>query len=398
MFNLLRGTSIMTPMSHRERVLKALKHEETDRVPLDLGSSSTTGINLHAYENLKKHLGLNIETKILSTRSQLARVDERILRRFDIDTRILAPLPMEDKLSPATSTNNGLESYADEWGVVRTKPPGGHYYVSQVPFEGSHVSVQELKKHKWPDPTDPNKIKGLKEEAQRLREQTDYALVLSLPGRLISLGQFLRGFEPWMEDLVVNRKFVCGLLDIGLEIQMELCNRMLEAVGDCVDVVQFGDDFGMQTGPIISPDLYRTIFKPRQTKLFSFIKAKTDAKILLHSCGSVYKLIGDFIDAGIDALNPIQVSAEDMDTKRLKREFGNKIAFWGGVDSQRVLPFGTRDEVRKEVIGRIDDLGPGGGYILAAVHNIQAEVPPENIAALFETGKEYDSRRFFDSR
>jgi uroporphyrinogen decarboxylase len=385
-------------MSHRERVLKALNHEETDRVPLDLGSSPTTGINLHAYENLKKHLGLDIKTKVLSHRSQLARVDERILRLFDIDTRILAPPPMEDKLSPATTTNDGLESYTDEWGVVRIKPVGGHYYVSKVPFEGSHISVRELKKYKWPDPTDPNKIKGLKEEARRLKEQTDYALVLNLPGRLISLGQSLRGFGPWLEDLVINQKFACGLLDIGLEIQMELCKRMLEAVGDCVDVVHFGDDYGMQTGPILSPDLYRNIFKPRQKKLYNLIKAKTDAKILYHSCGSVYKLIGDFIDAGIDALNPIQVSAADMDTKRLKREFGNKIAFWGGVDSQRVLPFGTRDGVRKEVKGRIDDLGPGGGYILAAVHNIQAEVPPENIVALFETGKENGSRRFSDCR
>ena len=387
----------MTPMSHRERLLKALNHEETDRVPLDVGSSLTTGINLHAYENLKKHLGLDIKTKTVSNRSQLARVDERILRLFDIDTRILALPPMEDNLSPATTTNDGLESYTDEWGVVRTKPVGGHYYVSKVPFEGSHVSAMELKKHKWPDPTDPNKIKGLKEEARRLREQTDYGIVLSLPGRLISLGQFLRGFGPWLEDLVINQKFACGLLDIGLEIQMELCKRMLEAVGNCVDVVHFGDDYGMQTGPILSPDMYRNIFKPRQKKLYSLIKTKTDAKILFHSCGSVYKLIGDFIDAGIDALNPIQVSAEDMDTKKLKREFGNKIAFWGGVDSQRVLPFGTQDEVRKEVKGRIDDLGPGGGYILAAVHNVQAEVPPENIVALFETGKEYGSRRFFDS-
>jgi uroporphyrinogen decarboxylase len=309
----------MTPMGHRERVLKALNHEETDRVPLDLGSSSTTGINLH------------------------------ILSLFDIDTRILSPPPMEDKLSPETTANDGLASYTDEWGVVRTKPAGGHYYVSKAPFEGSHVSVMELKKHKWPDPTDPNKIKGLKEEAQRLREHTDYALVLNLPGRLISLGQSLRGFGPWLEDLVINQKFACNLLDMGLEIQMELCKRMLEAVGNCVDVVHFGDDYGMQTGPILSPDLYRNIFKPRQKKLYSFIKSKTDAKILFHSCGSVYKLIGDFIDAGIDALNPIQVSAEDMDSKKLKREFGNKIAFWGGVDSQRVLPFGTRDDVRKEV-------------------------------------------------
>ncbi len=386
----------MTRVSHRERVLKALNHKETDRVPLDVGSSAATGINLHAYENLKKHLGLDIKTKVLSDRSQLARIDEHVLRLFDVDTRIITSPSMEDKQSPTTTTNDGLESYTDEWGVVRTKPAGGHYYVSEVPFEGSHVSVMELKKHKWPDPTDPNKIKGLKEEAQRLREQTDYALVLSLPGRLISLGQSLRGFGPWLEDLVINQEFACYLLDIGLEIQMELCKRILEAAGNCVDVVYFGDDYGMQTGPILSPDLYRKIFKPRQEKLCSLIKTKTDAKILYHSCGSVYRLIGDFIDAGIDALNPIQVSAEDMDTKKLKREFGNKIAFWGGVDSHRTLPFGTRDDVRKEVKRRIEDLGPGGGYVIAAVHNIQADVPPENIVALFETGKEYGSRTFID--
>jgi uroporphyrinogen decarboxylase len=383
-------------VSHRERVLKALNHKETDRVPLDVGSSSATGINLHAYQNLKRHLGLDIQTKVLSDRSQLARIDEHVLRLFDIDTRIITPPPMEDKQSPILTTHDGLESYTDEWGVVRTKPAGGHYYVSEVPFEGSHVSVLELKKHKWPDPTDPNKVKGLKEEAQRLREQTDYALVLNLPGRLISLGQSLRGFGPWLEDLVINQKFACYLLDTGLEIQMELCKRMLEATDNCVDVVYFGDDFGMQTGPILSPGLYRKIFKPRQEKLCSIIKTKTDAKILYHSCGSVYRLIRDFIDAGIDALNPIQVSAEDMDTKKLKREFGNQIAFWGGVDSHRALPFGTRDDVRKEVKRRIEDLAPGGGYVLAAVHNIQADVPPENIVALFETGKEYASRTFID--
>jgi len=368
--------------------MKAINREETDRVPLDFGGSPTTGINLHAYEALKKHLGIDSETEILSARSQIARVDESILRMFDIDCRILAPPPLEDRAGNTPIKWDEEETYIDEWGVVRTKPPGGHYYVTRPPFEGSGWTVKDLKKHKWPDPTDPKKVEGLGEEAKRLRENTDCAIVVSFPGRLMSLGQFLRGFRPWLEDLIMNQKFACALLDMGLEIQMELCKRMLEAIGDCMDIVHFADDYGIQTGPILSPELYREIFKPRQKKLFGFVKSHTDAKILFHSCGSVYKFIGDFIDMGVDALNPVQVSAQDMDTEILKKKFGHRIAFWGGVDTHRVLPFGTPEEVREEVRRRMDGFGSGGGYILSAVHNVQAEVPPENIVAMFEAARE----------
>jgi uroporphyrinogen decarboxylase len=378
----------MIAMSHRERVMRAINGEETDRVPLDLGSTATTGINIRAYEKLKKHLGIDSETEVLSARSQIARVDESILRMFDIDLRMLSPRPLEDKKGVTTIKWDEEESYTDEWGVVRTKAPGGHYYVSRPPFEGTDLTLKDLERHEWPDPTDPKKVEGLTEEAQRLRENTDCAIVLRLPGRLISLGQFLRGFGPWLEDLILNQEFACALLDIGLEIQTQLCDRMLEAAGDCVDIVFFADDYGMQTGPILSLELYRKIFKPRQEKLLSFIKSHTNAKILFHSCGSVYKFIGDFIDIGVDALNPIQVSARDMDSKKLKKEFGHRITFWGGIDTHKVLPSGTPEEVKEEVKRRIDDLGPGGGYVLSAVHNIQAEVPPENIVAMFEAGRE----------
>jgi len=236
-------------------VLKAIDREETDRVPLDLGSCPSTGINIHAYEKLRKHLGMDSETDVLSTRSQIVRVDEAVLRLFDIDTRMLAPRPSKNEPEATGDGGEDEESYRDEWGVVRTKPIGGHYYVSRPAFEGTHLTIRDLEKHQWPDPTDPKEVEGLAEEGRRLREETDCAIVLSLPGRLISFGQFLRGFEPWMEDLVLNQEFACALLDIGLEIQMELCRRKLEAAGDSVDIVFFADDYGMQAGPIISPDL-----------------------------------------------------------------------------------------------------------------------------------------------
>jgi uroporphyrinogen decarboxylase len=203
-----------------------------------------------------------------------------------------------------------------------------------------------------------------------------------MPGRLFSLGQFMCGFENWLLQLKVNPEFCEALLDRGLEIQLAMAGTMLEAVGDAVDILYLADDYGMQTGPLISPQLFRRIFKPRMARLIHFLKARSRAHIAFHSCGSVYALIPDFIDVGVEVLNPIQVSAADMDTGRLRREFGDRLAFWGAVDSHQVLPHGTPAQVRAEVTRRVQDLGPG--YIPYSVHNIQAEVPLENILAMID--------------
>ena len=208
---------------------------------------------------------------------------------------------------------------------------------------------------------------------------------------ILEMALRLRGFEQLFMDFVLDPELVCGLLDRIVEIKSVFWQEALEQVGDEVLVAIEADDLGTQNSLLISPDMYRQYVKPRHKKLFSFIKSKAPhIKVFLHSCGAVKPLIPDLIEAGVDILNPVQVSASNMDTKVLKKEFGDVLTFWGGgVDTQRVLPFGTPHEVREEVKRRIDDLAPGGGFVFNTIHNIQADVPPENIEAMLETLERY---------
>jgi len=374
----------MSPLSHRERVLAVINHEAPDRLPVDFGGSPATGINLLAYQRLKQHLGLPGPVRVQNERSILALPDEAVLELFDVDLRLVLAYTAEDScnrgLFDEAALARGAE-YTDVWGVVRRRPPHGHYYVVRAPFEKEDLTIADLDAHPWPPPTQADAA-GLKREAERLRRETDCALLAHIPGRLFSLGQFMCGFENWLLQLKINPEFCEALLDRGLEIQLAMAQTMLEAVGDSVDILYLADDYGMQTGPLISPELFRCIFKPRMARLIQFLKARSSARIAFHSCGSVYALIPDFIEVGVEILNPIQVSAADMDTGRLRREFGRRLAFWGAVDSHQVLPLGTPAQVRAEVARRVQDLGPG--YIPYSVHNLQAEVPPENILAMID--------------
>jgi len=375
----------MTTLSHRERVLLAANRERPDRVPLDLGGTHASSITVGAYERLKEHLGVVGPTAYLSKRSRVALPHEEVLRRFGIDTRLVVPRVAEEP----GEADEGPDTYVDEWGVERKKLPGGHYYVSRPAFaEG--FTARDLERHRWPDPDDAARYAGLREEARRLRESTDYALLMYLPARLMSLGQFLRGFDVWLMDLYDNQTFAEALLERGCDIQLRMIGRLLAEAGEFVDIVNVADDLGMQTGPLISVDLYRRILKPWQGKLYGYIRAHTSAKLLLHTCGSVHQFIPDLIDVGVEMLNPVQVSARGMDAEKLKAEFGKELCFWGAIDTHRVLPFGSKDEVRAEVRRRISELGPDG-YVLGAVHNIQPEVPPENICAMFDAALEYGS-------
>jgi uroporphyrinogen decarboxylase len=199
----------------------------------------------------------------------------------------------------------------------------------------------------------------------------------------------VRGFDTFLEDLLINRGFAEELMDRILAIEIDIVSGFLNAVGPHIDIIAFKDDLAMQSGPIVSPALFREAIKPRMRKLIEAIRSRTQAKIWFHSCGSVYFAIPDLIELGIDVLNPVQVRAVGMDTARLKREFGQHLAFWGGIDTQHVLPFGTPEDVRREVRQRIQDLAPGGGYVLASVHNIEADVPGENIWAMVQAAHEY---------
>ncbi len=375
----------MAGMGHRERVLRALNHQEPDRVPLDLGGSRSSSLVVETYERLNRHLGSQEPPFIFSKWLNVAHPSEAMLTRFDIDTRSLSqgdPDNWQDIIFPDGS-------YQDEWGVVRSKPAGGLYYdLTKAPLAGD-AGVADLKKFRWPDPHDPGRCRGLAEAAARLHQGTDYAVVLSMPGGIVHQAQFLRGFEDWFADLIANPAFFQALMEKLADLWIEMAKDELDAVGNNVDICFLGDDMAFQNGPMMSMDLYRKMIKPHHKRLFSYIRSRTSAKVAYHTCGSVVHLIHDLIEMGVDALNPVQVSAKGMDTERLKQEFGKDICFWGAIDTQRVLPFGTPDDVAREVKRRIDDLCPGGGYVLCAVHNIQADVSPENICRMYDTAREY---------
>jgi len=375
----------MATMSHRERVLRALNHQEPDRVPLDLGGSRSSSLVVEAYEKLNRHLGSQEPPCVFSKWLNVAHPSEAMLTRFDIDTRSLSqgsPDNWQDIIFPDGS-------YQDEWGVVRSRPAEGLYYdLTRAPLAGD-AEVSDLEKFRWPDPHDPGRCRGLAEAAARLHQGTNYAVVLSMPGGIVHQSQFMRGFEDWFADLIANPAFFQALMEKLADLWIEMARDEFDAVGNNVDICFLGDDMAFQNGPMMSMDLYRKMIKPHHKRLFSYIRSRTSAKIAYHTCGSVVHLIPDLIEMGVDALNPVQVSAKGMDTKRLKQDFGEDICFWGAIDTQRVLPFGTPDDVAREVKRRIDDLSPGGGYVLCAVHNIQADVSPENISAMYDTARAY---------
>jgi uroporphyrinogen decarboxylase len=374
-------------MTSRERVRAALNHQEPDRVPIDLGQATGDGITLTAYRNLVRHLGMSDRPiQVKDRRGQTARVDEAVLRRFHVDVRGIGlggPEGWKDVwLDDRT--------YQDEWGVVRTMPPGAYYYdLIRAPF-AEEATMDAIDRYRWPDPDDPGRCRGLGEKARFLHHETEYAVVVDLNCSFFLRCCELRGWENFYMDLVANVEFAEAIMDRFLAFRLAVAARALKELGENVDVVMVtSDDLGGTDQTLISPALYRSLIKPRQQQTFDFFRARTGAKLYYHTDGAIYPLIPDFIDLGVDALNPIQVSAAGMgDTRKLKAEFGDRLTFWGAIDTHRVLPYGTPEAVRAEVGTRIRDLAPGGGYVVCPVHNIQPEVPPENIVAMYDAAYE----------
>jgi uroporphyrinogen decarboxylase len=373
-------------MTHRERILQTISRKPPDRLPIDLGATIATTMTAGAHDRLLAHLNIPpaVPPVFFARRSGTVIPDEAILRRFDVDARPLLLGGPDGCPDRPVSTN----AFVDEWGVTWTRPEGGHYISTDGPFYRSvEPSLTDLDRHSWPDPADPGRYRGLRDRACALHE-TGFAVILNLGVGPIHQCQFLRGFGEWLGDLLANSAFAEGMLDRATAFWVETANRALREAGDYVDVVMYGDDVATQRAPLMRPDLYRKLIKPRHKRMAETVK-RFGKPVVYHSCGSVYALVPDLIDVGIDALNPIQVSAAHMDTARLKREFGRDLAFWGGIDNQKTLPFGTPDDVRREVKRRIDDLAEGGGYVLCAAHNIQHDVPPANVAAMYDAALEY---------
>jgi uroporphyrinogen decarboxylase len=381
------GSGLGGLMNSRERVLLALNHQEPDRVPIDFGGL-VTSMHHQAYRNLLEYLGMpSDDVQIMDMFQQIVDPTPAIKEMFHADIVGLFPRESADfefKLEQAT------DSFEDEWGVVYQRPPGGYWYdLAGHPLrEGT---IEELDDFRFPNPRDPARVEGLADEARLLLEKTDKALMLHAPiGGVYEQSYWLRGLEPLYRDMGGNRGYVEALAERVLEWLLEFWDLVLEEVGPYVHVVELSDDLGGQHGPLFSPDLYRKVYKPRHRRLTELIHSKTEAKVFLHCCGSIRWALPDLIEVGMDIINPVQVSAKDMETDQLKREFGRDIVFWGGgADATWVLPFGSPDDVREEVKKRIGDLAPGGGYVFGSIHNIQAEVPPENVVAMFETAYEY---------
>ena len=377
------NTTTMTP---RERVLAALNHREPDRVPMDFGGTRCSSIHLAGYERLKARLAIDSPSIISDRMMQCVLVDDRILERFGVDTRCLvAGVP---DVTPDLEL--GERHYRDEWGVERSMPPGSYWYdLLSSPLAGE-ITVADIARYPWPDPDDPGRVRGVRQRALALRAKGDHAIILNVAVGAVHVSQYLRGFQDWFMDMAADQKLIGALMDAITEVTGRIVVNLLREVGDLVDIVFTGDDLGTQGGPQMSPDAYRRVIKPRHAHFFRQVHdACPQAKVALHSCGSIYQLIPDLIDVGVEALNPLQVAARDMDPARLKREFGKQLTLWGGVDSQDVLPHGTPEEVRQEAARRIAEMAEGGGYILSAVHNIQPDVPTENVIALLEADRTY---------
>ena len=396
-------------MTSRQRVLMALRHREPDRLPIDFGSMRSTGIMAIAYARLKKHLGLSTgKIRVYDMFQQLAEVEPDVLQRFGIDVIDLSNTLGEDDpsgwnpwtlpdgtpcLVPATEDLRPAKDggwYIWKEGLPHQRmPPGGLYFDRVYHPLSDAANSADLKAYQWPRLNDET-LRDLQRRAEVLNKHTDFAIMAHFGGNILETGQGLRGWEQFMIDLVDKGAFLEDLLGLIVEAHLTNLPLFLEAVGDYVQIIQFGDDLGMQDRPLISPRMYQETIKPCHQQIYSYVHQHSNCSVFLHSCGSIYQLIPDLIDVGVNILNPVQTSAANMAPARLKTEFGEQITFWGGgCNTQQVLPNATPDEVAKHVLEQIQTFAPGGGFIFNQIHNIQANVPPENVVAMFDEASSY---------
>jgi len=383
----------MTEMTSRDRLLTALNHQEPDHVPFDMGSTQVTGISLIAYRNLRRYLGLpEIEPTVCDTIQQLALPDDDIIERLRVDVR---------GLFPSNSHNWGINhvdadefwAYTDEWGITSHFPKenGLYYTIVKSPLDSPTTSPEEIAAHSWPNTNDPQRIAALREIAEQYRAQGKTVMVKGVLAGIFEMAQRIRGMENCLIDLLTDESSTCALFDKLLELKLDFWEMALPKLAGVVDIISEADDYGTQTSQLMSPEMFRTLMKPRLKTLFERIKELApDAYLFFHSCGNVRELLPDFIELGVDILNPVHITATGMEPTALKRDFGDAIAFWGGgVDTQGILPNGTPEQVREDVRRNLEALAPGGGYVFNTIHNIQSDVPPENIMAMWETLQQF---------
>lgn len=380
------------PLTPRERVLTAINHEQPDRIPLVIGVSNATGIKMKPYRGIKKIIGVTAPDDYLYDWPELgtAQIDEDTMRRLHSDVRGVLDL------EPATTRKRNRKrdphsDYIDSWGSGQTEITPGEWFPSVHPLPEARTSEDLESYPGWPDMSDPSRIAHVRETAQRLADENQYA-ILATPWLLFPFerAHAMQGMETFLLNMARDAEFARALMEKIAVYCKQLMGPFLEQLGDNVDIIKIGDDLGTQESLMISPKMYREILKPIHADFISFIKARTKAKILFHSDGDVAPLIDDFVEIGVDILNPIQTSAGTMsDLRSLKKRFGKNIVFCGGIDTHRILPFGSVEDVREEVRRVIQILGPGGGCMIGAVHTMMDDVPPENILAMVDAVAEF---------
>jgi uroporphyrinogen decarboxylase len=376
----------------RTRLLTALDHRQPDRVPIDLGGNQT-GIHKIAYQKLIDFLGLDEEIVIMDLVQQLAKPSEVVLERLRIDTRYVwaqGAAGFKGQVVRTGRQGRTWHDFTDEFGVTWSMPEDHPYYfdISHSPLAG--LSLDQIREYPFPRGDDPTRFAGLRDRVLELRNHTPYAVVSGISGVVYEICWYMRGLENLFIDMLDQPEIIEAIIDRTLEFWLDWFRLFLDEVGDVVDVIMIGDDLAGQNGPLFPPRVYRAIIKPRQKRLVQYIKSRSTAKIWYHSCGSVIEFIPDLLDNGIDILNPVQISAKDMDPLRLKAACGDRLVFWGGgIDSQHVLPTASPAEIRECVRRNMEAFKPGGGYVFNSVHNIQADIPPANIMALFNAAYEF---------
>jgi uroporphyrinogen decarboxylase len=397
-------------MTSSERVLTALSHREADRIPRDLGGTESSGMTACSLSKLQNHLRLESEIKIFDPYQYVGYVGEDIRDRFRIDTFNLTMGPekwvkavnpfgfdalVPEKWREELDEKGGTVALGGNGQPVALRPAGSYYYDPVNPPLQDLTDSSELKQHKGvissfdlPSFADePESV--LQKRAVETHAKGD-CVVFNLCCHILAAGQLLRGYENFMVDLMTDEKIVRTLLDYLIEGYLLRIDRLAPLLRDSVDVVLLNDDLGTQNGPMLALATYRELIKPYQKILFTHVKKKFGKPILFHSCGAVREFIPDLIDVGVDALNPVQLSANGMDARVLKHDFGNYMSFWGGgVDTQTVLNKSTPSEVADSVRRNVEIFAPGGGFVFCQVHNIQPDVPPENVVAMYKALDEY---------
>lgn len=383
-------------MNSRERVRTSLNHQEPDLIPLDLGGNQSS-IHIKAYKRLLNYLKIEDKNiKYADFVQQIAAPCEKLLQKFNIDTRYVRPLGgmirIEDMQPQYKDKYVGVyDQFGVFWGNDVSKDLDEILYYDPVihPFE-NFKTASEIRNYDWPDGTNETPFKGLKDHAKRLRKTTDYAIVTAPTGCVYEYTTFLFGFTKALRHLRTNPELIIAAMECLLKYWIDYNTTFLNEIGEYIDVVCVNGDLAEQSGPIMNLKIYEQMIKPIEQKLSDKIHELANVKINYHCCGSTPLFIPHWAEIGYDIYNPVQISAYDMEPCSLKKRFGSMITFWGGLcNTQKTLPFGTPQQIRTEVKRNMECFKPGGGYVAANIHNITAEVPPQNIVAMFNAANEF---------